>query len=288
MEKALWQGIVDADFATPSTHTLSDLTPELLSLLGSTDPQLRDVFAYPILEAWISRNLYTTDELRALARQLGENLKVGLGEQDTNSVFLRAFSVLVLAEMVYHHNEHPFFEEADIRQVLEQVLAYYPAEQDLRGYVPGLGWAHAVAHGADLLFVLAENNYLDASDLERIMHALAAKIAPPVAHAYLYNEDQRITRAVLGALRRDLLSLSFLRAWLDGLTSYEGQKVSFDGILTGEPRLIPSEIGIRVLHNTRQFLSALYVHLTLDEQKPAIAADFAPLVLAALQPMNMW
>ncbi len=288
LEKAFWQGIIDADFAIPSTYTLSDLTRELLPLLGSTDPHLRDEVAYPMLGTWISRNLYTTDELRAIAKQLCENLKVGLGEQGTDTVFLRAFSALVLAEMVYQHSKRPFFEETDVRQIVEQALAYYPAEQDLRGYVPGLGWAHAVAHGADLLFVLAENKYLVASDLERIMQALAAKIAPPVAHAYLYNEDQRITRAVLGALKRDLLALPFLNAWLDRLTSYEGQKVTFDGILTGEPRLIPSEIGIHVLHNARQFLSALYIHLTLDEQKPTIAADFAPLVLAALQPMNMW
>ncbi|HEY7355343.1 MAG TPA: DUF2785 domain-containing protein [Ktedonobacterales bacterium] len=288
MDKAFWQGIIDADYAAPSEHTPTDLTSELLALLGSTDSYLRDATAYPILEAWISRDLYTADELRALAGQLSENLKLGLGERGTDTVFLRAFSALVLAEIVYHHNKHPFFEEADVRQIFENALAYYPAEQDLRGYVSGLGWAHAVAHGADLLYVLAENNYLSASDLERIMQALATQIAPPVAHAYLYNEDQRITRAVLAALKRDLLTLPFLSAWLDGLTSFESQKITFDGTLTGEPRLIPSEIGINVLHNTRQFLSALYVHLTLDEEQPAIAADFAPLVLAALQLMNRW
>ncbi|HEY7356476.1 MAG TPA: DUF2785 domain-containing protein [Ktedonobacterales bacterium] len=288
LDKAFWQSIVDADYAVPAEHTPTDLTPKLLALLSSTDPYLRDAIAYPILEAWISRDLYTADDLRAMAGQLSGNLKVGLGEQNTESVFLRAFSALVLAEMVYHHNEHPFFEETDVRQILENALAYYPAEQDLRGYVSGLGWAHAIAHGADLLYVLAENSFLSASDLERIMQALATQIAPPIAHAYLYNEDQRITRAVLAALKRDLLTLPFLSAWLDRLTAFEGQKITFDGILTGEPRLIPSERGINVLHNTRQFLSALYVHLALDEQKPAIATDLAPLVLGALQPMNAW
>jgi len=287
LEKAFWQGIIDADYAVPSEHTLADLTSELLSFLGSTDPQLRDGVAYPILEAWISRDLYTTAELRAMAKQLGENLKHGLGEQGTDTVFLRTFSALVLAELVYHHNERPYFEEADIRQILEYALAYYPAEQDLRGYVTNLGWAHSAAHGADLLFVLADS-YLNVADLERIMEALATKIAPPVAHVYLYNEDQRITRAVLAALKRDLLTLPFLSAWLDRLTYFEGQKVTFDGLLTFETHAIPSEIGVHVLCNSKLFLSALYVHLIVDEQKPAIAADFAPLVLAALQPMNTW
>ena len=57
--------------------------------------------------------------------QLAENLKHGLGEQGTDTVFLRTFSALVLAELVYHHNKHPFLEEADVRQILEQALAYY-------------------------------------------------------------------------------------------------------------------------------------------------------------------
>ncbi|HEY7350725.1 MAG TPA: DUF2785 domain-containing protein [Ktedonobacterales bacterium] len=288
MDKAFWQGVLDADCAVPPNYTPTDLTRELLSYLGSTDHQLRDVFGYPILAAWISQKLYTADELRAMTTQLIGNLKIGLGEKNTDTVFLRAFSALVLAEIVYQHNKEPVLEEADIRGFLEQALAYYPAEQDLRGYIAGPGWAHAVAHGADLLWVLAENSYLGAPDLERIMEALATKIAPPVEHVYLYNEEQRITRAALGALKRDLLSLPFLSAWLDRLTSYEGQKITFDGLITGEPPLIPSEIGMRVLHNTRQFLSAIYVHLTADEQKPAVAADFAPLVLAALHPMNSW
>jgi hypothetical protein len=288
LDNAFWQGIADADYAVPSGHTVIDLTPELLSLLGSTDPHLRDGLAYPILERWITSNLYTADALRGMTMQLAENLKRGLGEQGTDTVFLRTFSALVLAELVYHHNKHPFLEEADTRQVLEQALAYYRDERDLRGYVPGPGWAHSAAHGADLLFVLTTDDALNASDLERIMDALAAKVAPPVAHVYLYNEDQRITRAVLFALKRDLLTLTFLQGWLDRLTSFEGQKLSFDGLITGEPRLVPSEIGVYVLANTRQFLSGLCVHLMLDEKKPAIAAEFAPLVLAALQPMSRW
>jgi hypothetical protein len=288
LDKAFWQGIMDADYAVPPTHTLANLTPELLSFLGSPDPQLRDVFGYFILSTWIERDLYSADELRAMATQFVENLKVGLGEQGTESVFLRAFSALMLAEMIHQHNKRPFLEETELRRILEQALAYYPAEQDLRGYIPGPGWAHAVAHGADLLFVLAENTYLGAPDLERIMEALATKIAPPVAHIYLYNEDQRITRAVLGVLKRDVLAPPFLSAWLDRLTHYNGHAISIQEFLGGEPPIIASAIGVSVLHNTRQFLSALYLHLTLDEQKPALAADFAALVQAALQPMNTW
>ena len=64
LDKAFWQGIIDADYTMPPSHTLADLTRELLILLGSTDSQLRDVCGYPIPATWICRNLYTADELR--------------------------------------------------------------------------------------------------------------------------------------------------------------------------------------------------------------------------------
>jgi hypothetical protein len=288
MDTAYWQAIVDADYAAPANRSVAELTPELLSLLGSTDPYLRDKYAYPILATWVSKGLYNLQETRRVALQLLSNLSVGLGEQGTDTVFLRAFSALMLAEIVHQDNKSPFFNESDVRHILEQALAYYPAEHDLRGYVPGLGWAHAAAHGADLFWVLSASRYLDASDLERILDALASKIAPPVAHVYLFNEDQRITRAVLGVLQRDLLSPDYVKGWLDLLTHHEGRAISIETFLEGEPPMIASEVNACLLHNTRQFLSTLYLHFTTDENPPATSADLASLVLQTLKPLNTW
>lgn len=288
MDKAYWQAIVDAEYAVPANRSVAELTPELLSLLGSTDPYLRDKYAYPILATWISKGLYNLQETRAMALHLLSNLSAGLGEQGTDTVFLRAFSALMLAEIVYQDNKRSFLNESDVRHILEQALAYYPAERDLRGYLPGPGWAHAVAHGADLFWVLSASRYLEAADLERILDALASKIAPPVAHVYLFNEEQRMVRAVLGILKRDLISPDYFQGWLDLLTHYEGQTISIETFLDGEPPLIASEVSVSLLHNTRQFLSTLYLHLTTDEDPPANSADLASLVLEALKPLNTW
>ena len=46
MDKAFWQSILDANGTVPSSHDLPALTEELLSYLGSTDPQLRDSFGW--------------------------------------------------------------------------------------------------------------------------------------------------------------------------------------------------------------------------------------------------
>jgi hypothetical protein len=286
METSFWQGILDAKGAVPAGHDLPALTAELLTALGSPDPHLRDVVAYPLLAQWVSEDRYSTDELRAMIAQLAGNLKTGLGEAGTDSVFLRAFSALMLAEIIYQDNKRSFFKETDVRGVLEAALAYYPEERDLRGYLPGPGWAHAVAHGADLLWVLAGSRFLAASDLEHILDALATNVAPPVAQVYLYNEDTRMARAAAGVLRRDLVSLPFLSAWLDRLARPNGRVIGIESFFAGEPPAIASQIDVCLLHNTRQFLRSLHFAILAGEFPENITTTFAPQLLEALKPMN--
>ncbi len=288
MNKAYWQTIIHNDYTVPADQTIQSLTPELLIALGSPDSELRDEIAYPILEKWLTKDLYSADELRAMIAQLSHNLTVGLGEVSTDSAFLRAFSALMLAEIVYFELSHPFLEESEIQQLLEQAISYFIAEQDLRGYVFGPGWVHTVAHGSDLLAVLALNRYLGAVDLERILDALAYKVAPPVAHSYLYNEDQRILRAVLFALQRNLLSSPFLTSWLERITHYEGQAIGLGMLFEGNSPTITSEIKVHILHNTKQFLHGLYYHLAHDEDPPAVAAELLPQIVDALKPIDVY
>lgn len=286
METSFWQGILDAKGAVPAGHEMHALTAELLSALGSPDPHLRDAVAYPLLAQWVSESRYSLDDLHAMIDQLTANLQTGLGEAGTDSVFLRAFSALMLAEIIHQDNKRAFFEESDVRGVLEAALAYYPAERDLRGYLPGPGWAHAVAHGADLLWVLAGSRFLAAPDLERVLDALATKVAPPVAHVYLYNEDTRVARAVVGVLRRSLVALPFLSAWLDRLARPAGRVIGIETFFVGEPPAIASQMDVCLLHNTRQFLRSLYFAMLAGEFPAPITDEFVPQLLAALKPMN--
>src|SRR5690349_9106550 len=91
MDKTFWQNIIDNDYAVPPGHPITALTPELLSLLGSPNPDLREGPAYAILDAWIHRGNYSHTDLWNMATQLLHNLTVGLGEQDSDTIFLRSF-----------------------------------------------------------------------------------------------------------------------------------------------------------------------------------------------------
>jgi hypothetical protein len=130
VDKPFWKSIQQNDYAVPKGFTVAQLTPELLSYLASPDPELRDDFTLPILAYWMYRGHYTpADQCRMIA-QLGENLTTGIGEDGTDSVFLRSFSALLLAEMVNFDNKHPYLEQAEVRMLLLQALAYLGAEMD--------------------------------------------------------------------------------------------------------------------------------------------------------------
>jgi hypothetical protein len=91
MDKQFWKALQENNCEVPEGHSVESLTPELLSFLGSTDPELRDELAYTILVEWVERDLYTPDDLRQMIVDLSANLGIGIGETETDSVFLRAF-----------------------------------------------------------------------------------------------------------------------------------------------------------------------------------------------------
>ena len=288
MDAPFWQTIIDNDYLLSPQQSTAALTPELLENLGSTDPERREQSA-TILEKWFNRGYYSPGELSQIIAQLSDNLTVGLGEHGTNTVLLRSFSALTLAEIVYFDCEHPFLTAVQLRQLLEDGLAYFLAERDLRGHEAGIGWMHAVAHGSDLLGVLALHDVLQIADLQRILEAIATKVAPPTPHIYLYNEDQRMVRAVLWALQRNILTLDFLGHWLDQITHYEGKTIgveAFLALLDGNKSATVNQTYIGILQNTKQFLRSLYFHFIKAEQQPNVTAELLPKVQAALEPIN--
>src|SRR5215213_8933286 len=154
MESAFWDRVAAEGHKVPADRPLADLTAELTTMLGDADPYLRDGIAYPTLATWVSDGVYD-DLLGGLGDGMAAGLAVGLGEQGTDTVFRRSFSVLVLAACIERHNGHGAGTDDSMIRWGDRVAGWFVRERDLRGYVDGKGWAHAVAHGADALGALA-------------------------------------------------------------------------------------------------------------------------------------
>jgi hypothetical protein len=275
MDTTFWRAMSAAKYAVPDGYTVSDLTSELIGYLGSTDPELRDEFAHDILAHWVLNGVYSPADLRAMIGPMADNLTHGIGETGTDSVFLRAFSVLMLAAYVYYDNhKQPYLTEPEVQRLLEQTLTYFSAERDLRGHVPGKGWAHSCAHTADLLDEFALNRYMTAADLERLLNAFADKVAAPTGFIYLYNEDDRMSFAALSAIKRGLLTPDQVAAWINRLAQV---------VERHERRVIFTDPGAHsAYHNTKNFLRSLAIRLA-DEDLPAEVRSLAANAHAALK-----
>ena len=62
----------------------------------------------------------------------------------------------------------------------DRVSTWYLRERDLRGFVPGKGWAHAVAHGADAIAALADSPHLGTNELTVLLDVLGDRLTVPV------------------------------------------------------------------------------------------------------------
>lgn len=274
MDKVFWQAVVTADFAVPAGHTVAELTPELLDFLGSTDIEVRDPFGYTVLAHWIIRDeCYSPAELRSMRDKLLANLDVGLGENGTDTVFLRSFSILILSLIVYYDNQKPFLSETEITDLLDHALRYFAAEQDLRGFVPIKGWAHSAAHTADVLKFLARNTKTTAADHERILNALADKLLLPVVYWYVHSEDERLVSAVIDVLKRETLPTEKWQAWLDRFVEWKNSWQAGDFVPTIHAPWL----------NTKNFLRSLYFRLDWVDDLPAPATELRPKINEVLK-----
>jgi hypothetical protein len=279
MDINFWRSIAEHDFAVPSGYTAVQLLDELVENLSSTDPELRDNLSLTILATWLESGLYANKEMRALIPPLLIGLRAGIGETDSDWVFQRTFSALILAELIHVDNKQPYLLSAEVYDVMDKALAYLLAEHDPRGYVVDKGWAHALAHTADLLTVLARSRYLGKGELLHILQVIAARLVDSGHALYLNDEDERLVNAVMSILERNLLDLKSLSEWAESLARPEegGWKDAF-----------LSESASRARFNIKTFLRSLHYRLVKAENPPAIVPEFIPVLRDNLKILTPW
>lgn len=274
MDKAFWKSIFDADCGIPVGHTAAELTPELLTFLGSTDMVVRDSYGYVILAQWMLRdNRYSDDELRAIRDQLLTNLQIGLGETGTDNVFLRSFSALALSLIIYRDNQRPFLTDAEVKLIVDHTIAYFGAEKDLRGYTNDNGWAHSTAHSADLFKFLARDPKTAAPEHQRILTAIVEKLLWPLPYVYTHGEDERLVSVLIEIFKRDTLTLE---AWNGSLDKFAAWK-----------QTMPEGDFQPIVHapwlNSKHFLRSLYFRLEQSPELPAVASTLKLKVLGLVK-----
>lgn len=213
--RARLQAIADADYTLPEGEDADQIVEACLAYLGSTDPELRDGLIYPVLARWSTRAVLGAEQKKKLLWRLldDEHLGFGLGSREDDSVFMRSFSVLSIPPILYAHRQEPFLSQSEVLKVHTAVLDYLRQERDRRGFVPGKGWAHAIAHSADTVDEIALCQEVGLEQLSEMLDVLFEVITTD-EDVYAYDEDERLTTAVVTLWDRDLLPLEDLQAWL--------------------------------------------------------------------------
>lgn len=273
MTRVNWRAVLDHDFQVPASPPLDDLTVELTELLGSPDPTLRDGLAYPTLATWIERGVYD-DLLPGLGDAMVAGLQVGLGESDGDGVFRRSFSALVLAECIARDTARPLVLGGKVLQWGDALATWMLREQDRRGFVASRGWAHAVAHGADGLGVLARSPHLGAAELTVVLDVIADLLLQPAA-VFAHGEEDRLALATVVVLRRNTVPVTVLEPWINRLSAGAGH-----GSAEGDTDPFLSSA------NAQSFLRALYLQLALGSKPPTARADVMLVLVGALRKTN--
>lgn len=251
-EQELKRMLKDIKDGTIRLHELDEarVIQSMLHHIGSTDAELRDQLIYMLFYRFIIEDEQLTDEQLTGMFQttLKYHLFHGIGETESDTVFTRAFSTLLIALIVYQDRQRGFLSEADLDMLKAKLLAYLDCEIDTRGYVPGKGWAHSIAHVADAFDELALHPHLDETEFSEMIEALWDKVMMPTV--YMHDEDERLLNPIFALLQRGMDEHELI-VLLEDLPAR----------LSAQKQQLEPEQYWHIVHNVKTFLKSFFVKL---------------------------
>ena len=262
-DRAFWRNILKDNYRVPQGQSAFPLVQELSTYLGSSDPELRDDIAYSLIYAWIAyQKQLSPQELMPLLEQWQSNLRISIGETNTDTVLRRSFSALCLAVLAERDLKTPFLGADRYRTLLDNALNYLQDEQDLRGFDPVKGWIHPTAHTADLLQFLAKNPLFTIADQRRLLQAVSQRLTSANL-IYTYGEQDRLAVTVVAIISRADFDATFFQNWLATLDSTDRN------VWKSSP---PDDHLLKTFQNNNYLLESMAARLYAEPKSPAITS----------------
>ncbi len=261
--KQFLRSIAENNYELPAGIDNYDFAKALLINLGSPDGELRDELSYMILASGIiDKGLLDADQMNELLTVVlsPEHLFYAIGEVNTDSVFMRSFSNLIVAAILYTDARHSVISEQVARHTKNTLLSYAGQEKDWRGYIEGKGWAHAMAHLADALDECAQNQYMTPEDRQDILQTIRqlAQLPEPLYH----EEDMRLATSAQHVIIGREVPDTFINDWLELCFVERGSDVNAWMSAT----------------NVKNFLRSLYFLLIWDNMLPPVSAQISSIL----------
>lgn len=219
----------------------------MLENIGNRDPYIRDTLIYSGFCDLILNEKLTVEQVTNILQTCidDQHLYYNIHQREQNdAVFVRSFSALVIDLVLYKDRNNRFLPQAIIMEALERSGNYLNLETDYRGYIEEKGWAHAVAHGSDLLAQVILHPLFDKL-ISFDQCLLTLKKCLVTEYAYIDDEDERML-LVIDCLITKGLSDEQLKNWVTHLSDFEEN----DDLMN-----------YRKQWNVKRFLFTLYAHL---------------------------
>lgn len=194
-----------------------EIVHEVVNVLGSPDSELRDKLGYSTMfELLIKKSFLNESELKELLAEVisDKMLLYKIGEVDTDSVFQRSFSSLLLALLLYRANEEDALSKSEFNEVVKNIVKYCSMEKDYRGFVNGKDWAHAPVYIAEAIDECIVNRHADFHTCKKLWRALSDLLlnAPAVFES---EGEERIATTVIAMIESGNVSWSMVKIWLN-------------------------------------------------------------------------
>ncbi|MBM7554067.1 DUF2785 domain-containing protein [Thalassobacillus pellis] len=193
------QGVKDKNYEIHDSYSLPDLTTMMLQRIGSTDPELRNGLIHNIFTTFIERKYYNHEQMRNILKSiLNKNYlfyRIHFSSQEEDAVFKRSYSMLLLPPIMEQHKLEPFLTTKEIHQIWSDLKRYLQQERDHRGYIPGKGWAHAIAHAADAVAAVVDCEEITVTEVKDMLPVIREQFL--IDSPYLHDEEERMVTAIM-------------------------------------------------------------------------------------------
>lgn len=246
-----------------------ELFEYMLSNLGSSDGELRDELIYRLLVKLLTGQHLEKNQLTSALKELitDRYLFASIGEQESDDVFIRSFSTLWLTGLFWLDQEHPFMDPELRSKAMEKSATYLLQEQDTRGFVEGKGWAHSIAHGADLAAVIASHSLVEKRLIPVILEGVASCFWKD--GVYVDDEDERLVAIILSLEKSDYPE-DILIEWLEQVFDKLDRKVLENGFF---------QSFYQARTNILQFMKTLYFALKKTKRYPKLQSTASFFIL---------
>lgn len=203
---------------------------DLLRHLASSDSQVRDKGVFYLFNRLLRQTVLTPAQLIWVKDRLLQDdyLFAHILEPENDAVFLRSFSAMFLAGILYANRTfYHVLSTAELLAIERRVMAYTVIELDSRGYVDGKGWAHAMTHIINVWSELNETPEIQRAD-KILMMAIVLQAYRFSDNALAYGEDSHLTNVLISLMNKHQLYVDYclivLQEWQRSLLTMAPQE----------------------------------------------------------------